>query len=93
MIVQIRKIASFIFGNTLCSFNLIPICSYFILVPPEPPVLHVIRTDTNSLHLKWTNNGSADTPILGIFLKSIISTIFLSTRTNYNLIRKDIVNS
>ncbi|XP_066905374.1 cell adhesion molecule Dscam1, partial [Halyomorpha halys] len=36
-----------------------------VRVPPDPPLLHVIKADINSLHLKWTNQGNNDVPILG----------------------------
>ncbi|CAH1392866.1 unnamed protein product [Nezara viridula] len=33
-------------------------------VPPHPPLLHVVKADVNSLHLKWINEGNIEIPIL-----------------------------
>ncbi|KAJ8980663.1 hypothetical protein NQ317_013275 [Molorchus minor] len=36
-----------------------------VLVPPEAPVLTVMESFTDSLHLKWTDQGNGGSPILG----------------------------
>lgn len=36
-----------------------------VLVPPEAPVLKVVESFTDSLHLRWTDEGNGGSPILG----------------------------
>lgn len=36
-----------------------------VLVPPEAPVLKVVEAFTDSLHLRWTDEGNGGSPILG----------------------------
>lgn len=36
-----------------------------VLVPPEAPVLTVVESFTDSLHLRWTDQGNGGSPILG----------------------------
>lgn len=49
-----------------------------VLVPPDPPVLSVVESFTDSLHLQWKDKNNGGSPILGkyihlnIFFKSII---------------------
>ncbi|KAL1110142.1 hypothetical protein AAG570_008219 [Ranatra chinensis] len=39
-----------------------------VRVPPDPPLLTVINSDFDSLHLKWGINGNYDIPILGFVI-------------------------
>ncbi|XP_023309911.1 Down syndrome cell adhesion molecule-like protein Dscam2 [Anoplophora glabripennis] len=36
-----------------------------VLVPPEAPVLTVVESFTDSLHLRWSDQGNGGSPILG----------------------------
>lgn len=36
-----------------------------VLVPPEPPILTVLESFTDSLHLHWTDKSNGGSPILG----------------------------
>lgn len=41
------------------------IYSLKVLVPPEAPLLNVMESFTDSLHLKWSDQGNGGSPILG----------------------------
>lgn len=41
------------------------IYSLKVLVPPEAPVLTVVESFTDSLHLRWSDQGNGGSPILG----------------------------
>ncbi|XP_025832144.1 Down syndrome cell adhesion molecule-like protein Dscam2 isoform X2 [Agrilus planipennis] len=36
-----------------------------ILVPPDPPILRVVETHSDSVHLRWTDQRNGESPILG----------------------------
>lgn len=36
-----------------------------VLVPPEAPMLTVVESFTDSLHLRWSDQGNGGSPILG----------------------------
>ncbi|KAF7273797.1 hypothetical protein GWI33_013511, partial [Rhynchophorus ferrugineus] len=41
------------------------IYSLKVIVPPEPPILKVVDSFTDSLHLRWSDQGNGGSPILG----------------------------
>lgn len=43
-----------------------------VKVPPQPPVLAVVDSYADSLHLQWSDQGDGGSPILGIFFYKII---------------------
>lgn len=43
-----------------------------VLVPPEPPVLSVVESFADSLHLKWKDKSNGGSPILGKYTCSSV---------------------